>query len=97
MKETIYFAGTMVQNTPDAPKEFEAVCCFGTPLPYITKSVCGLKSTAHHANLYALSDDFTRATLVELRVDIDTPKEISLTKEQQEMFKDALELGVFYT
>ena len=97
MENTFYFAGTMVQKAPDAPWEFEVVCCFGTSLPYLTKSVCGLKSTAHYANLYTLNNDFTRAALADVRTETPTPTEVVLTAEQREMFKDALELGVFYS
>lgn len=97
MENTFYFAGTMVQSAPDAPEEFEVVCCFGTSLPYLTKSICGLKSTARYANLYALSDDLTRATLADIRIDTYTPEEVVLTDEQREMLKEAIELNIFYS
>ena len=97
MNNIFYFAGTMVQRAPDAPGEFEVVCCFGTSLPYLTKSICGLKSTAHYANLYALSDELTYATLADVRIDAHTPQEVALTSEQREMLKEAIELGVFYS
>ena len=97
MKNTIYFAGTMVQNVPNAPREFELVHCSGSPLPYLTTSSQGLKSTAHHANLYALSDDNTTAVLADDRGNVETPATVTLTDFQRALIEQAIAVNFFFS
>lgn len=97
MKNTIYFAGTMVQNTLNSPKEFGFVHCSGSSLPYLTTSIRGLKHTAHHANLYALSDDNTTATLADDRGSIETPTAVILTDLQRALIEQAISVNFFFS
>lgn len=96
----IYFAGGFMDdpNDPEGKKVFQIVKPSGdNELPYLTLSSRGLRSTAHHANLYRLSDDGKKAYLADLRKPkMDSFELVRLTESQQVALKKAIEANRFY-
>ena len=100
MSGNIYFAGGFMEDpkNPKGEKVFMIVKPSGDgELPYLTYSPNGLRTTAHHANLYRLSEDGKRAMLADLRCpQVDGPGAVELTEVQQETLRKAVEAGRFY-
>ena len=100
MSGNIYFAGGFMEDpkNPKGEKVFLIVKPSGDgELPYLTYSPNGLRTTAHHANLYRLSEDGKRAMLADLRCpQVDEPGAVKLTEVQQETLRKAIEAGRFY-
>lgn len=96
----IYFAGGFMDdpNNPKGEKIFQIVKPSGdNELPYLTYSPSGLRSTAHHANLYRLSGDGEKAYLADLRQPrLDKLGSVKLAKSQQEALRKAIEANRFY-
>lgn len=100
MEYSVYFAAVFVSQPgrPENEKVFKLVRC-STPgsLPYLTLSSKGLRSTAHHANLYRLTDDGKHAALAEFRCPAaGTAGRIRLTDQQAEDVQKAIKAGMFY-
>lgn len=100
MSGNIYFAGGFMEDpkNPKGEKVFMIVKPSGADgLPYLTYSPNGLRTTAHHANLYRLSDDGKKAMLADLRCpQVDGRGPVKLTEDQQEALKKAIEANRFY-
>ena len=100
MSGNIYFAGGFMEDpkNPKGEKVFLIVKPSGDgDLPYLTYSPNGLRTTAHHANLYRLSEDGKRAMLADLRCpQVDGSGAAELTEVQQETLRKAIEAGRFY-
>ena len=100
MSGNIYFAGGFMEDpkNPNGEKIFSIVKPSGDgELPYLTYSPNGLRLTAHHANLYRLSDDGKKAMLTDLRCpQVDGAGSVKLTEHQQEALRKAIEAKRFY-
>lgn len=96
----IYFAGGFMDdpNNPKGERVFQIVKPSGdNELPYLTYSPKGLISTAHHANLYRLSDNGEMAYLADLRQPgLDKTKPVKLTKSQQNALQMAIKAERFF-
>lgn len=92
----------------DKPRQFDLVSSTGgKDLPFLTHNSNGLKLTSHHANLYRLNDDMKTAKMVQHRCmavsDIKSHEgvtyaelDVSLSEEQIERIKNAIEADYFY-
>lgn len=100
MSGNIYFAGGFMEDpkNPKGEKIFSIVKPSGDgELPYLTLSSKGLRSTAHHANIYRLSDDGKKAMLADFRCpQVDGPGAVKLTERQQEALRKAVEANRFF-
>lgn len=96
----IYFAGGFMDdpNNPKGERTFQIVKPSGdNELPYLTYSANGLRSTAHHANLYRLSDNGEMAYLADLRQPgLNEPEPVKLTKSQQNALQMAIKAEWFF-
>lgn len=96
----IYFAGGFMNdpNNPEGEKVFQIVKPSGDgELPYLTLSPRGLRSTAHHANIYRLSTDGKKAVLADLRcLNGGGAGTVKLTESQQAVLRKAIEANRFY-
>lgn len=106
MADAIYFAGGFYHSHYEwGPlgkrvdiREFGMVSPSGKGKPYLTKNPKGLRLTSHHANLYRLSEDGKRATMVDNRcggVGLGRHT-VALTEEQQRLIQESIRTNYFF-
>lgn len=99
MEKAIYLAGVPVWDQDRGMFQLQLIHNTSERRPYLTHNDKGLALTRHHANLYVLSQDYSKVRCViqsYMEGMSKCPREYTLSDEDRTLIQEAIDTNYFF-